>query len=210
MIKFGLCGLDSEDGRRQLALKLPKKIINMWTSDYHVGASQFSFDDNWPCLYCAYPESKEKIPDETGMIYKELQLPPPRIRELLFSGEGINESDALIIGRKLGVDPKSIMNKPLRSVRGQMCSTGKIMSQQNTNETTVPLVFASGIAGIVGFIETLKEIKSIDNKPSQWQMAILKYPTEYSWSVRDKNPDCYLCSDEKIPEIIQKKYYDVG
>jgi len=55
VIKLAIAGVDSAEHRRQLALKLPKRVVNMWTENDWVGAARFGFRDGWPCLYCAYP-----------------------------------------------------------------------------------------------------------------------------------------------------------
>lgn len=39
LINMGVVGLDNPEHRRQLALKLPKRVINMWTEKNHLGAA---------------------------------------------------------------------------------------------------------------------------------------------------------------------------
>jgi hypothetical protein len=204
-IGLAICGLDSPQGRQELALKLPRRIVNMWTDSIHIGSSSFGFENDWPCLFCAYPVNKEQTMDETARIYKMTELSPSRIRHLLSSSEGITQEDALIISRKLPIDIGAFVGKPLRSVMGQICAT-TTMNIQNSSNVQVPLVFASGLAGLGGFIETTRELLQINSKPGKWQISVLRYPTENSWLPRVRSENCYLCSDQSLQEIILKKY----
>ena len=207
-VSLAIAGLDSVEGRRQLALKLPKSIVNMWTFENHVGASRFSFEGSWPCLYCRYSEEKQESPDETSMIFREFNkaLPPSKIRELLSSGQLLSSDDAVKIGGTTGVEPDSITGRPIRSVRGDICSTMGIQLPRSSTEEQVPFVFASGLAGLGGFVETAREIWQLGANPGAWQMSVLKYPTSYSWQPEKRSPGCYLCSDPCAGTIIQTKY----
>ena len=207
-VSLAIAGLDSVEGRRQLALKLPKSIVNMWTFDNHVGASRFSFEGSWPCLYCRYSEEKQESPDETSMIFREFNraLSPSRIRELLSSGQPLSSDDAVKIGGTTGVEPDSITGLPIRSVRGDICSTMGIQLPRSSTEEQVPFVFASGLAGLGGFVETVREIWQLRANPGAWQMSVLKHPTSYSWQPEKRSPGCYLCSDPCAGAIIQTKY----
>ena len=207
-IELAISGLDSPQGRQELALKLPRRIVNMWTDSIHVGSSSFGFENDWPCLFCAYPINKEKKMDETARIHMMTGLLPFRIRHLLFSSEGISQEDALNINKKIPIDTGTLVGKPLRTVIGQICST-TTMSIQNSGDVQVPLAFASGFAGLGGFIETIREVTHINSKPGKWQISVLKYPTENSWIPRIRSDDCYLCSDKSLPEIILKKYKQI-
>ena len=206
-VRVAICGLDSKDSRRRLALKLPEKIINMWTSEEDAGATRFFFTNNLMCLYCAYPEAKDGIPDEVGMIYEELKhaLKPSRLRELLYSGAGINEEEAAAVRKKTG---RGIMSgMPIRSVRSELCAMGRLKPQNDASEVVVPLAFVSGIAGILGFIEAFREINHIQGNPGRIQISTLHYPTDYIWIPQSKNKNCYLCSDDKVLELVRRKYH---
>ena len=207
-VSLAIVGLDSIEGRRQLALKLPKNIINMWTSEDYVGASKHLYEDSWPCLYCSYPEEEQESVDETSLIFHELNksLEPTKIRELLYSGQPLSFIDARKIGQKINIDFNSIIGKPIRSVRSYVCSTGRIQLPQSSTEAQVPFAFASGLAGLGGFVETVREIWKLKVQPGTWQMQVLERPTDYSWMPRKKRPNCYLCSDLCVKSIIQKKY----
>ena len=207
-VSLAITGLDSVEGRRQMALKLPKSIVNMWTSENHVGASKFSFEGSWPCLYCAYPEEEQKSLDETGMIFHEFgkTLPPKRIRELLSSGQPLSSDDAIQISGNTHVTSDSIIGRPIRSVRGYVCGTMGIQLPKSSTEEHVPFVFASGLAGLGGFVETVREIWQLQASPGSWQMPVLKYPTNHSWQPEKRRPNCYVCSDSCVETIIRTKY----
>ena len=198
-VRTALCGLDSRDARRQLGLKLPLTTVNMWTSEFHAGASSFSLaDDAWPCILCAYPEpvGNGGAADEASSIHAELGLPPPRVRELLDSGRSITESDARIISAATGVHVGSIQLKPVRSIRTEMCATGTIAAPrgQGREEVHVPLAFASAMAGAAGLTELVRAALDVRCGPGQFQMSVLKYPTPDSWTGRARRPGCRFCS----------------
>lgn len=207
-VKIAVAGLDSIEGRRQLGLKLPYRLVNMWTSQEHFGVSRSGFDKNWPCIFCSYPYDKSMLLDEVGIVFQETGLPPSRIRELLDSGAALTQEDAAIIIQRIPQEIQFIVGKPLRTFRGFQCATGKIKTSAATTEVDIPLVFASGFAGLCGFIELSRELWNVNSIPGAWQTSVLAYPTEYSWIQRGKMSDCYLCSDPLVLEIINKKYYD--
>ena len=203
MIRTAVCGLDSKEGRRQLGLKLPRTIVNMWTSGFHAGASTFSFDDGWPCMHCAYPPP---VPggamDEASAICAELGLAPRRTRELLDSARSIDESDAKAISAATGVRAADIGLKPVRSVRTEMCATGRIRARRaagggdaDADAVQVPLAFASVTAGLAGFIELVRAALRTRRVPGQFQASVLKYPSHRSWTRCDPDPQCGLCTD---------------
>lgn len=103
MIKLAIAGVDSAEHRRQLALKLPKRVVNMWTENDWVGAARFGFSDGWQCLYCAYPMNKSAPLDETGEIVNQTGLQPIRVRKLLFDGAGLNQADIDIIKQRYNI-----------------------------------------------------------------------------------------------------------
>lgn len=158
-INLALIGVDSAEHRRHLALKLPKRVINMWTEGERLGASRFGFSDGWACLYCAYPDKRDLQYDETSEIHRETGLMPSRVRELLFSGSGLTHDDVMTISQRYMLpDLNSLVGKPLRSVRGTLCATGRIHLKSQDTDTDVPFAFASFLAGIGGFIEFIHEI----------------------------------------------------
>ena len=196
LVRTALCGLDSGDARRQLGLKLPLTIVNMWTSEFHAGASTFSLaDDAQPCILCAYPDPAGAAFDEAAAIHGELGLPPPRARELLDSGRSITESDARIISAATGARAGSIQLKPVRSIRTEMCATGRIAAPRGRSrgDVHVPLAFASAMAGAAGFTELVRAAGGAQCAPGQFQTSVLRYPTPNSWTRRGRSPECRYC-----------------
>ena len=205
-----VCGLDSKEGRRQLALKLSRTTVNMWTSEFHAGASTFSLGyDGWPCMLCAYPEPAGVAQvDEASSICRELGLAPHRVRELLDSGRSIGESDAKIIGATTGVDPGAILLKPVRTVRTEMCATGRIAARGGRGGADIqaPLAFASAMAGVAGFAELVRAVRAgRRGAPEQFQTSVLKFPTQHSWGRRGRSPGCRHCS-APVRRLARAKY----
>lgn len=212
MVRTAVCGLDSKEGRRQLGLKLPRTIVNMWTSGFHAGASTFSFDDGWPCMQCAYPPpAAGDAMDEAFAIHAELGLPLHRVRDLLRSGRRIDESDAKVIGAATGSQAGDIDLKPIRSVRVEMCATGKIRVHRteagggDAGAVQAPLAFASATAGLAGFTELVRAVRGMRLPPGRFQASVLKYPSPHSWMRRGASPRCRLCTGP-VRRRVRAKY----
>lgn len=212
LVRTAVCGLDSGEGRRQLGLKLPLAIVNMWTSGFHAGASTFSLRGNdWPCIHCAYPEPAGGAIDEASAVHNELGLLPHRIRELLGSGRNIDEDDAQIIAAATGAAVDRIPLKPIRSVRAEMCATGRIAVPhgRRDEDADVPLAFASAMAAVAGFAEMVRTVRAVHagvgRTPWQFQTSVLKYPLPGSWTRRFRDPACRHCQDS-IRQMALAKY----
>ena len=213
LVRTAVCGLDTVEGRRQLGLKLPRTAVNMWTSEFHAGASTFSLDDDgWPCIQCAYPEpAPGRAPNgEIPSIHRELGLAPHRVRELLDSGRSIGRQDAEIISAATGVDVGAIVLRPVRGVRSDMCATGRIAAtgpQGGEGGTHVPLAFASAMAGVAGLVELAHAALGAARRrpPQQFQTSVLKYPTPHSWTPRARNRSCPACTDQ-VRRLARAKY----
>lgn len=206
-VQLAVIGVDSPEHRRQLALKLPRRVVNMWTEGDRLGAARFGFTEGWPCLFCAYPEDTAEPMDETGLISKETGLKPHRVRELLFSGDGLEHSDVSVIASRHAMsDPQALVGKPLRTVRGVLCATGRLQLPETAVDVDVPFAFSSFLAGIGGFVELVRELWGAPSEPGHWQLPVLRYPVPGNWFGRGPSSGCYLCSDELIPRILADKY----
>ena len=214
-VQTAVCGLDSTEARRQLGLKLPRTIVNMWTSGFHAGASAFSFDDGWPCIYCAYPEPPMSEQSDVMLIQNATGLEPRRIRELLDSGRCIDENDAGVIAgtiaKATGMPAVEVPLKPIRGIRADMCATGRIAAPRGPEreEADVPLAFASAMAGAAGFAELLHVARGVRREPGQFQTSVLTYPTRHSWKRRGRNASCRLCTDS-VRRLARGKYAGAG
>lgn len=206
-VQTAVCGLDSAEARRQLGLKLPRTIVNMWTSGFHAGASAFSFDCGWPCIHCAYPEPPGSEPSEVKLIQDATGLEARRIRELLGSGRRIDKRDAEAIAAATGMAAGEVSLKPIRGVRADMCATGRIAAPGGLEgeEADVPLAFASAMAGAAGFAELLHAARGVRREPGQFQTSVLAYPTRHSWKRRRRSTGCRLCTDS-VRRLARGKY----
>jgi ThiF family protein len=201
-----VAGLDSKDARRQLAAKLPLRLVNMWTERDGLGASRHGTGDGWRCLYCVYPDDVTDAPDELVLLVNETGLLPRRVRELLDSGVGITAEDAAAVASRSRVPVEQLVDRPLRSVRAQLCATGAIQSVTTLEEVTVAFPFSSLLAGIGGWSELVREINGIPSEPYFWAMDVLHPPMPgHLWPVGPRH-DCWLCSDALTLEVIEAKY----
>ena len=204
-LPLAIAGLDSPEARRQLAVKLPARVVNMWTEHRGLGAARYGFGDGWRCLWCSYGDNHVQAPDEALVIHRELGLAPARARYLLDSGAGMTADDAAILSPR-GIDMSRVIGRPLRSVRAQLCATGQVMASGGQTED-VPLPFSSLLAGLVGFAELVAEVCGTRSCPGRWQMAdVLASPLPGHWFPIGPQPDCWLCSDATTTAVINNKY----
>jgi hypothetical protein len=201
-----VAGLDSKDARRQLAAKLPRRVVNVWTEREHLGASRHGIGDGWRCLYCAYPDDVTEAPDELVLLVNETGLMPRRVRELLHTGAGITAEDAAVVASRSPVPAERLVGRPLRSVRAQVCATGAIQSVTTPEEVTVPFPFSSLLAGIAGWSELVREVEGVPSEPYSWTMEVLHPPLPgLRWPV-GPHPGCWLCSDALTFDVMAAKY----
>lgn len=206
-VRLAVAGMDSPEHRRQLALKLPRRVVNMWTEKEWLGAARFGIGDGWPCLFCVYPEDTTAPMDETGQLVAETGLNPARVRKLLFSGEGLTPEDINTIAQHYALpNAQTLVGKPLRSIRGMLCATGRLSLPEASSDADIPFAFSSLLAGIGGFIELIREIWHVTSEPGHWQFRVFSYPVPGNWERRSASPGCYLCGDELVPNIIEAKY----
>ncbi len=206
-VRLAIAGMDSAEHRRHLALKLPRRVVNMWTEKEWLGAARFGIGDGWPCLFCAYPEDTTSPMDETGQLVAETGLNPVRVRDLLFSGAGVTQDDINIIAQHYALpNAQTLVGKPLRSIRGILCATGRLSLPEASSDADIPFAFSSLLAGIGGFIELARELWDVTSEPGHWQFRVLSYLVPGNWEKRSALPGCYLCGDELVPTIIKAKY----
>ena len=207
-VRLAVIGVDSPEHRRQLALKLPERVVNMWTEGEWLGSARFGFSGGWPCLCCVYPENTTALLDETGQLFQETGLLPARVRHLLlFAEEGLTEEDVNIIRQKVALgDPQQLVGKPLRSVRGILCATARIPLPEARAEVDVPLPFCSLFAGVAGFSELLHEVWRVPSTPGKWTLRAFAYPVAGNWEGDGQRSACYLCSDPLTRQIVAAKY----
>lgn len=206
-VNLAIAGLDSPEGRRQLALKLPRRVVNMWTDHDHLGAARFGVADGWPCLFCAYGEDPTAPRDEAGQIYEQTGIQPARARELLNSAAPLDAMDVALLAQRYGQDKaQAYLGQPLRSVLGALCATGQIVVPGTQTVVDVPFGFSSFLSGIGGFVELAREVWGVSSPPGHWQLPVFAAPVSGNWSPRGPKQNCYLCADPLLIDILQKKY----
>jgi hypothetical protein len=198
-------GVDSKEQRRQLGLKLPRRVVNMWTDHAVGGVERHGIGDGWPCLCCVYPEDESAAFDEVGQIFQETGIRPTRVRLLLDTEAVLIDQDIRELAAKIpGIQAELFLGQPLRAVRAQLCAIERI-SLPNSADVDVPLAFVSLLVGVMGFVELIKE-QFLDSEPYHWQANGLKYPLPTCWYPSSPKPDCYLCSDEIALSLMDHRF----
>lgn len=205
-VSIAVAGLDSIELRRQLALKLPETVVNMWTSDGAVGASVLRADGKTACTYCIYPEEIVRAPDEVGQISKTTSIPPHVVKDLLTSGRVLSTGEAKLLVQRFGGDISLYQLRSLRSIVGELCATARIPDKATGRDLAVPTSFASALAGIGGFVSLLQAVMDPVVPRPHWNYSYLNYPLETNWQFVAPVTDCYLCGDKDVRSLLDSKY----
>lgn len=203
--RLAVVGVDSEEQRRQIALKLPRRTVNMWTEGARLGVGRHGIGDGWPCLFCVYPEDESGAADEVGQVHAATGIEPVRVRELLDTNCLLEDRDAAqITARAPGLQRVDIIGHPLRTVLGHLCAVINIPVAASAN-ADVPLAFVSFLCGIIGFAQMTKEIAGV-GEPETWQANGLKYPVVGNWTAAAPRPGCYLCGDATVRMLLRERF----
>lgn len=200
--KLAIIGVDSEESRRHLALKLIPTIVNMWTSGESAGASLHHLDGIGRCLYCAYPDRGQHL-EEVLSFSQMTGLTADRVRELLDTAMPLNAGDLEIIAHKHPELPAQ-EGRPLRSVIPAICSVVPIATGSNQRVIDVPLAPVSAYAGAYGFLAFLLAVVRFQGTPA-WQCRLFAYPTENAWTAKARGDSCPLCSDQIALELVRER-----
>lgn len=203
-VRLVVAGLDSTESRRQLALKLPRRVINMWTSGEYAGASIHATGGTGACLFDAYPEERGQV-DEVHSIAQQTGLGAPRIRELLDSAAPLTDIDSTRILQRfpsLGV----LSGKPLRSVLPAFCAVVPLQTGAANEQADVPFAPVSAFAGAFGFISLLLALADPDRATASWQSRLFANPTSHSWRLTSSRPDCYVCTDPIVRDLLTERF----
>ena len=193
-LRRAVCGLDSAEGRRQVALKLPERTINMWTHRDHAGAGLYVPGQGRGCLCCAYPEPSSTL-DEVASFAGQTGLHPDEVRSLLDSARGLNAEEAHKVSAQRGVPAEKLEGEPLRSVLPVLCATGQVMPPNAADAVDVPFAFSSLLAGITGFVMLLRELQFGHAASSEWKHRVFKRPTSLMLSDFHRKASCVLCTE---------------
>lgn len=190
-----IAGLDSEEARRQVALKLPLRTINMWTGGERAGAGLYVPGEGRACLACDYLESKNSPLDEVAELHQKTKLRPDVVRTLLDSGRGLSPDEAAQISAQWNLSAEQFVGEPLRSVLPALCATGHVQMSQNSEAVDVPFAFASLFAGIAGFMMLLKDLTTNADLSENWALHTFKLPTRLLLRPSHQRTECVRCAE---------------
>jgi molybdopterin/thiamine biosynthesis adenylyltransferase len=149
--------VDSARARRRIQQSLPQWIANAWTQPGDLGVSTHVFDGPGACLACLYlPQGPSE--NEDTIVANQLRIPDQimKVRELLYTGEGLAADLIDLIAERLDVDKAQAMNFVGRSIRdlytegvcgGALVALGGPGSLRG--EVHVPLAHQSALAGLL-------------------------------------------------------------
>lgn len=186
-------GLDSAEARRQAALKLPGRVINMWTGGQRVGVGRYAPGGGRACLFCGYLERVDVAVDEVGELHQQTGLRPDIIRGLLDSGRGLTDDEANTLAGRWGVAAQSLVAQPLRSAMPVVCATGRLQLPNNPEAIDVPFAFASALAGAAGFMMLVQDLSDSAGASTGWVPHIFKQPTTHLLQDLPSRPECVCC-----------------
>lgn len=189
-----IAGLDSPEARRQVALKLPERTINMWTGGIRCGAGRYLPRNGGACLACSYLEEAISNQDEVGLLHKQLNLLPGAIRDLLDSARGLRDDEANKVSEHWKISPTELIGQPLRSILPVLCATERIQLIGQEDAADVPFAFASLAAGIAGFLMLLKDLNS-DASSESWSQHVFKTPTPHMRRELHPRQECVRCKE---------------
>lgn len=196
-----IAGLDSEEARRHVALKLPHRTLNMWTSGMRIGAGQYVPGEGRGCLACAYPEPVEKVLDEVAEIYAKTTLRPDIVRELLDSARGLTAEEARQVAPRFGLSPDQVVGEPLRSVLPMLCATAHMPMSADKSMVDVPFAFSSLFAGIAGFMMLLRDVQITEAASEGWSQHVFKAPSSRMLQPQSKHDLCVPCTAAEVCDI---------
>lgn len=188
-----ITGLDSEESRRQAALKLPERTVNMWTSGSYIGAGLYVPGDGRGCLACAYPEPTNTPLDETAIFAQATGLLPGVVRQLLNSARGLTQQEAQVVAATRSVSAAGLVGEPIRSVMPVLCATGKVAVDVGKAAVDVPFAFSSLLAGIVGFVMLLRDIQLGQAVSEGWTQHVFKKPSPGMIASQGVHKGCVRC-----------------
>ena len=156
-VELLLTPVDSEEGRRRLAMTLPRRVINAATGGTTVTISTHGFADGKACLHCLYlPEPNESSAE--AIMADDMRLSRHTVEMLVETNEPVDAQLVEQIERNRGAEPGrwvSHVGLPIQSfyVRA-VCGDAEI--RLPTANVIAPLPFISAAAGILLAAELAK------------------------------------------------------
>lgn len=194
-----IVGLDSPEGRRHAALKLPERTINMWTGGERLGAARYLPGPGRACLACDYLERTDSPLDEVADVHKQTGLRPDVVRALLDTSRELTHGEAAHIAAHNAargvLSAESMAGQPLRSVMPMVCAMGSLQLAGSTEAVDVPFPFASLFAGIAGFMMLLKDLHCGPTTSEGWTQHNFKSPSPLLLRALHARKECVCCTE---------------
>ena len=187
-----ITGLDSPEARRQAALKLPQRTINLWTDEHRCGGSRYVPDGDAACLACDYLENTIATMDEAAEFQLETGLQPQEVRHLLDSSAHLTQEQAATVARHRGVSVDKLIDMPIRSIRPVLCASATVQVGQEATAADVPFAFSSLMAGVSGFMMLLADLRGALGSAG-WNQHVFKAPSRFMHSPRYMQAECARC-----------------
>ena len=211
LIDLLLTPVDSEQGRRSLAMMLPRRIINAATGGTTVTLSTHGFGDGKACLHCLYLPKVNQLSAEEQMA-SDMGLAADVVHELVGANTPLDRHLVAQIERNRRVDPgtwTSYVGLPIGSFYVKaVCGDAEI--RLRTANVIAPLPFISATAGILLATELLKA-----NHPVLGDYALDNYvrfdtlelpnPAFRRTRLADPSEQC-VCQDRDYVDVYVEKY----
>ena len=152
-----LTPVDSEEGRRNLAKMLPKRVINAATGGTTLTISTHGFADGKACLHCLYMQEPNKATPEEIMA-SDMGLSADKIQNLILMNEPLDLDLIAQIESHRGIEPgswKHYQGLPVHSFYQRTVCGDASVQIQNAN-IVAPLAFISAAAGVLLASELVK------------------------------------------------------
>jgi len=199
-IPFAIVSTDTSISRRDLQAKLPKVVVNAWTSNdrtmLQAGAYRYEMSRGGACLVCQYREDVEGHPDLAELALRS------KIDPLTFA-EAIRENEPLP-GKNV---PENVAG--LRFMEGYrtMCDAFQIPRENLRQEFSVP--FVAGIGGALLAFTLVCEGSHLleDGEPLRNQLRFVLSP-DLSYLFTDQaaqRADC-ICTDQAYVQTYKEKW----
>ena len=206
-----LTPVDSQEGRRAIARRLPRRVINASTGETAVTLSTHGFADGKACLHCLYsPEPNQKTNEE--VMAEHLRLPAEMVRELVEKNTLLDANLISEIEQLQGVSRgtwSEHVGSPIQSFYNRaVCSDAELHGP--TADVVAPLSFISASAGILLAAELVKAgdpelaLFSLDN---YFRFDTLHHPNPAYRQMRlqDASGNC-ICNDPDFVAVHAARY----
>ena len=206
-----LSPVDSEEGRRELAKYLPRRVINAATGGTTVTVSRHGFNDGKFCLHCLYPVHTKRLSREKIMA-QDMGLALDLVLELVRSNTPLDEDLVREIEKNRGVEEgkwSCNVGYPIDSFYAKAVCGDAELRLPSAN-VIAPLAFVSASAGIIMAAELIKaghqELNkwSLDNYLRIDTLRVAN-PAFRKQRAPDPTKAC-ICNDQDYCDVYAEKY----